>query len=308
VAPNYTFRINPTLDMIINYQHANYHIEQNERTRELQNRPRLEQKISIALDKAINSTNRFSIIFQKQDTDFDDDSRIDFSDYIQDSAFIRWSMNNRANQLNFEVGRYKVVDIQNRSIDQDQWSLIYNRIINRNQTINFQFFKRLSSLFIINPITGEISINQQNSAVDRAEESKGTGLLYNFNNQYVNLNIAYFKNELTGLFNPTFELRKTASTRLQYNLRDSSAVWRDDRIILFLSQSKREFSNPLSSSIGTNVSRLSISYQFMFSPRTSLSLSYETSNNEQFFIQDPQQSFERQSIILRFEYFERSEF
>lgn len=301
-APSYFFRLSPVTRLNFNYQHADYKIEQNERTRNLQSGPRLEQQLTVALERTLNTTNTLSFVIQKRDTDFDDDTRANFTDFIQESAFIRWIVNNRANQMNVEAGKYRVEDVRNREVSESQWTFLFNRRINRNQNLNFQFFRRVSSLFSVNPVTGEISVNQQNNAINQAEESRGSGALYNFNDGQLNVNIAYFENKLKGLFEPTLEVRESLSARIGYDLSTAYQTPLDRNIVFFMSRIDSEFDTDLTDSTGNRVDQIGIIYEHFFSPRLMMSFSYDYRDADQTFIDSPNRIIESESFMIRLEF------
>lgn len=308
VAPSYFFRLSPVTRLNFNYQHADYYIEQNEQTRNLQSGPRLEQQLTVSLDRTLNTTNTLSFVVQKRDTDFEDDTRENFTDYIQESAFIRWIVNNRANQMNIEAGKYRVEDFRNREVSESQWTFLFNRRINRNQNINFQFFRRVSSLFSVNPVTGEISVNQQNNAINQAEESRGSGALYNYNDGHLNVNVAYFENKLEGLFEPTLETRESVSTRLSYDLSKSFQTPLDRNIVFFLSRIDSEFDTALTNSSGNRVDQASVIYEHFISPRLMLSFSYDYRDATQAFIDSPNRIVESETFLIRLEFLDQGRF
>ena len=302
VAPSYFIRMNSVSNIRVNYQYADYFIEQTEQNRNLQSGPRIEQQLSVALNRDINSSNSLSLVLQKSDTDFEDETRDNFVDFIQENIFGRWIVSNRSNQLSVEYGRYTVIDSLDREVSEIQWSFLFNRRINRYQTLNLQSFQRVSSLFSINPVTGEISVNQQNNAINQAEESKGLGALYNFNDGRINFSLISFENELAGLFESTNEVRKSNSARFSYSMSRYFDTPLERNIVFFYSQIDSDFDNPLTNALSNSVVQHSIIYEHFLSPNTLLTIDYSKREADQTLNTGEVRPVDSESIVVSFVY------
>jgi hypothetical protein len=302
VSPRYFFTITDATRLTIGYQHADYGVETDSTIETLQNTPRLEQQLSVSLDTILNPSNRFSIVAQKKDTDFDTSSADVAVDFLQYDIFARWIISQRANQILTEGGQVRVKSFTGQSAKESQWRLMLTRQINRNQTLNIQYSKSVASLFTINQATGNITINQQNDAITSAQISKGGGLQYNFSNNLTSITLGLIENELYGLFEPTFEIRRSKSIRATYSLSRLFNTPLPRQIIFFASSNENDFELSITN---TQESVIKVS-TFIYSENISSNLlwffDYSKRSAKRFLINLPSESTNSETFSIGFEY------
>ncbi|NVJ49074.1 MAG: hypothetical protein HWE13_00890 [Gammaproteobacteria bacterium] len=281
--PQYFLRLSDSVQLNFNYQHALYDIASDATTNTLQDSSRDEQQGTLALTNQINPTNNIQLVYQKKDTDFKDDSNPLNADFEQYDVVARWIVNNRTNSLNLELGRSRVKDIFGRSSTDDNGRLTFNRDINDQQSFSVQLNKGVASLFSINQATGRIVINQQNDSIALAQISKGGGAQYNFSDNIFNLNLSYFENKLTGVFEQREELRRNRSLFMSYNLANIIGSETENTLSIFSSISENDFDISLTN-VTQNIIRQTVyTYRHRASRNLSFYLNFTDRRSEQAF-------------------------
>lgn len=302
VAPNYFFNLTPTTRLNINYQHADYQVETDSQLNTLQNTPRIEQQGTISLNTQINATNRLAIVGRKKDTDFDSESDEIGIDYLQYDILGRWIVNNRVNQIVTEAGRFRVKSFRGEMAEESQWRFLLTRQINRNQSLNIQLSKSVASLFTINQATGNITVNQQNNAITDAQVSKGGGVQYNYSTELISVTLGFLETELSGLFDPSFEIRRSKSIRTTYSLSKLLNTPLERQVTLFLSSNENDFDLEITNTTESLIKAQVFSYSHSTSRNLSWFFNYSKRDTYRRFIDLPQESTTSETYSVGFEY------
>jgi len=239
--PQYFLKFTDTLQVNFNYQHALYEVQSDANTNTLQDSSRDEQQGTFSLINQINPTNSLQLVYQKKDTDFKDDSNPLNADFEQYDVLARWVNTGRTNSLNLELGQSRIKDIFGRNSTDDNGRLSFTRNINDRQSMSVQLNKGVASLFSINQATGRIVINQQNDSIALAQISKGGGAQYNYSDDIFTMNLSYFENKLTGVFEEREELRRNRSLFVSYNLSNLFQSDAENTLSIFSSISENDF-------------------------------------------------------------------
>jgi hypothetical protein len=302
VSPNYFFNITDSTKLNFNYQHASYDINTESLAETFQNTPRLEQQLSVSLETLINSSNRFALVSRKKDTDFNTTRENIAVDFFQYDILGRWIVSNVTNQLLVEAGKVRIDSYGENSTEDNQWRIMFSRQLNRYQSLNIQYSKSIASLFTINQATGNIIINQQNNAISNAQVSKGGGLQYAINNGQVSLTIGVLENDLYGLFDTSFEIRRQKSLRMSYSLSRLMMSPLPRNLSIFLSENESDFDLSVTN-VQENIIKIhSISYSQTLSPNFIVFFDYSKRKALRDFINLPNEVTLSETFSIGFEY------
>ncbi len=280
ISPNYFFRLTPVTRVNFGYQYIDYEIESDSEDFLLQDNDRVERQGVISFINQVSPSSSLSLLLQSKDVEFDNEGVDLQRDFTQDDYLVRWQTETPTVSFSIGLGRFDVEDISGNNAEDNQYRLFFRRQINRNQSVDFQALRSVAQLFTINTATGAISVSQQNSAITRAQLSKGGGIQYQYSDTLITANIGYFDNELSGLFEQSSEQRNTYNLRLSYSL---SRLFNSPlpRILTFNSTyTKNDFDIALSNVDQNIIQTNELEYTHFMSRNWSLSFRYEDRDAE----------------------------
>lgn len=222
---------------------------------------------SVRLERKLNETSEFSIVASETDTDFESDTGVDSSDFVQDDRYFRWVGRGTYNQLQVEYGTSEIIDEEGRNFDTDLLNVIYNRQINSSHELALSYREGFDVQLSDNSIDG--SVNVSDDSFGAAQEFTSANLSYIVSGTFVNVTFNLFDLQFNGTGNDTEELRKGISLSASYSLARVFSTAIDTNVAIDFRKSENTFIALDGSTINTETQTIDLRFNYVYSPTMS---------------------------------------
>jgi len=240
---------------------------------------------SLGYQHQINTINTISVFARKSDTDYDsllDVINLTGVDYKQEDVFARWISSGRSNLLRFDIGTSRVKTELDRIIDVDLIQLLYQRQLNRTQSLSLTFRKGFDSIFNFELGTNNINVNNRSGDFGNTLSSKENRVDYHINEDFFTGQFSYFNIDLDSALSANTETRKGIDLRLTYRLSRILNTPFDTNITFTYFSSQNQFDSSLTQITKSEVERYNLFFNYFINKNTFLFIQFQQRNSDSF--------------------------